>query len=798
MYTLFMERDSKRWWDFWSAALVLSLLWVASRRLELTEWTEHLGVAMNLALLGAFLGFALGYSRFSRWGAFIYGLAMTVFAVPWQLGLVLGERVEWRERIFSLGGRLGTSLYQFANNIPLKDSLLFLASMGLVFWLFGLLAGYRLTRRGAPYAPLLFAGLALLLIEYYQPDNRRALFSAVFALLLLMLLARIHYLNSRNEWLKTRIIHEPELGFDVGRGALIGALLLVMVAWTLPDVIEAFRPGSQKNQVMVDYLKGLSDSFGNITAPLKGTSRNVVYEYGDSMGLDTGSKLSDEPLFRVRVTPDEHAGDNYYWAVRSYDRYENGSWETSDSNYDELTASATLVKYPEWKARRELLFTFELQVEPGRKAFFVDMPVSFSRPSIGEFLPVPQGGREVVSIQPKPSLNPGDQYRVRSLVSVPTIRQMRSDSGQYPEWVAERYLALPVDFPPSVRALAEQITAGLPGAYDKALAITRYLRETIEYQEVIDSPPEGRDPVEWFLLDYQKGFCKYYASAEVLMLRSLGIPARLVVGYAAGEFNEDDLFYQVRQKDSHAWPEVYFADLGWVEFEPTVAQPERYWPSGEPSAAANRGEAGGEDPFAGDFSEQRYRRNERTLRDDELPEPLPQKTSIPLPTPAPAPPVRGGWWVLMGVTAVIVAAYVGYEARRRKNPRLRPVSVVLDQALSRRGLRVPGWLRAISQRAALTTMERLFLSVDRMLSLAGGRTKPNQTPAERVRLLVKRVPDAGLDAKILLDEYERAEYSPHPPDVNKARQAGRRMQWIVIQWRLARLLARPDELDSAV
>jgi transglutaminase-like putative cysteine protease len=86
--------------------------------------------------------------------------------------------------------------------------------------------------------------------------------------------------------------------------------------------------------------------------------------------------------------------------------------------------------------------------------------------------------------------------------------------------------------------------------------------------------------MEWFLFDEQTGFCNYYATAQVLMLRSLGIPARFVVGYAQGEYDPQTKTYTVRKKDSHAWPEVYFIDYGWMPFEPTVDQPALIRPLG--------------------------------------------------------------------------------------------------------------------------------------------------------------------------------------------------------------------------
>ena len=103
--------------------------------------------------------------------------------------------------------------------------------------------------------------------------------------------------------------------------------------------------------------------------------------------------------------------------------------------------------------------------------------------------------------------------------------------------------------------------------YDVAEAVTRYLRASIRYRETVPPVPPGQEPVDWFLFDLREGFCTYYATAEVVLLRSLGIPARLTIGYVTGERLGAGT-YQVRRRDSHAWPEVYFPQVVLLEIDP--------------------------------------------------------------------------------------------------------------------------------------------------------------------------------------------------------------------------------------
>ena len=85
-------------------------------------------------------------------------------------------------------------------------------------------------------------------------------------------------------------------------------------------------------------------------------------------------------------------------------------------------------------------------------------------------------------------------------------------------------------------------------------------------------PAPGQDVVDYFLFEASSGFCTYYASAMVVLLRVEGIPARLVTGYASGVFNDEQGYFEVTGDMAHAWVEVYFAEYGWIPFEPTPSQ----------------------------------------------------------------------------------------------------------------------------------------------------------------------------------------------------------------------------------
>ncbi|HJQ13994.1 MAG TPA: transglutaminase-like domain-containing protein, partial [Anaerolineales bacterium] len=133
--------------------------------------------------------------------------------------------------------------------------------------------------------------------------------------------------------------------------------------------------------------------------------------------------------------------------------------------------------------------------------------------------------------------------------------------------------SLPGSLPERVRQLAGEITKEKSTAYDKAKAIEAYLR-AYPYDLEVPVPPEDQDVADYFLFDLKKGYCDYYATAMVVLARASGLPARFVSGYASGSYDAANAEYIVRQMHAHSWAEIYFPEIGWVEFEPTASQPE--------------------------------------------------------------------------------------------------------------------------------------------------------------------------------------------------------------------------------
>ena len=162
------------------------------------------------------------------------------------------------------------------------------------------------------------------------------------------------------------------------------------------------------------------------------------------------------------------------------------------------------------------------------------------------------------------------RYQVLSDIAVPTTKSLQAEQAPIPDDIARPYLQLPPT-DPRVYELARQITAPYAANFDKAVAVVNYLQANYGY--TLDLPEAmPPDPIAYFLWESRAGHCEFFASAMAVMLRTLGIPARLVNGFLQGQFNDLSGQFTVRASDAHTWVEVYFPTYGWISFDPTPAE----------------------------------------------------------------------------------------------------------------------------------------------------------------------------------------------------------------------------------
>lgn len=785
-----MTDTQKRWLDFPAIFTLSAALLLVAARLSATQWTADLSRVITITFIGLIFGAALGYSRFTPGRVTLFALVYTVFFLGWQLGSTIGSGdVLWRERIFSLGGRFGLALGQFLRNQPVNDPLLFLGIMGLLFWIIAITGGYQLVRYGKPWQSLVIAAITLVIVDLYSPSAPRSNFySGAFLVLSLLLLAQVNYMRSRERWQADGVAVESDTEFSLGRGALIVGLVLVLLAWNIPTAVLAMNPGTIEQRNLSETFRQLRQRFENATASLSGPLKMEQDFFGDELGLGTGSPLSDDIVFTVESSVgNPPPGTVYYWRGRTYDFYDQQKgWLSTIEETSELAANSDPLPYPEWGERIRTRFSFHTQKNLGI-LYAPSVPLIASRDSQAITNPAGADQLDLIALIPKEPVRGGETYEVTSWISNPSINSMRAAGANYPDWVMNKYLQLPSDFSPRIRALAEEITAGLDNPYDQATAITGWLRQNIEYQASIEAPPANADPLEYFLFDYKKGFCNYYASAEVTMLRAIGIPARMAVGYAPGVFNTENENFEVRRKQFHAWPEVYFEGIGWVEFEPTVSQVN--------IARLTGMEAGSASTDTEDLPDKR--RGPGPLEDDGRDNEIEDLELLP-----DAPPVpiwaRIPWPLMILAFAALTVSifFVWYAFKRRANA-IEPLPVLLESGMRTRGWHTPRWIQRWAHLARLDAMERAFLTVEWVMALLRKPLAPAATPSEAVAALSRALPAAAAPADALLTEYQRALYSPYPADLDKARQASSQVWREWLRYSFSRLMgnAPTDDYD---
>jgi protein-glutamine gamma-glutamyltransferase len=161
-----------------------------------------------------------------------------------------------------------------------------------------------------------------------------------------------------------------------------------------------------------------------------------------------------------------------------------------------------------------------------------------------------------------------NRYEADSDISKPTGAELRMAGRNYPPQVSGRYLRVPQLLDPRIPKLAAQISGSAKTNFDRAAALESYLKTHFGYTLQLDRNPV-EDPLASFLFVRKQGHCEYFASSMAVMLRTIGIPSRVVNGFRSDEFNDLTGNYVVRAKDAHSWVEAYFPGYGWQSFDPT-------------------------------------------------------------------------------------------------------------------------------------------------------------------------------------------------------------------------------------
>ncbi|MBO2452339.1 transglutaminase domain-containing protein [Actinomadura barringtoniae] len=459
-----------------------------------------------------------------------------------------------------LGDLMGSgwdSANQYAAPVPLAPGILLLSSagIGLVAVIVDLLA-VRL-RRAAP------AGLPLLAM-YSVPaavreDSVSWLAFGVGALGYLALLmtdareqvggwGRVVFTRRWSEEAEARP-ERPDASGMAASGRRIG-IAAVVTAVLLPTLIPGIHP------------RGMFGMGGDGSG---GEGSQTVTTPDPLVSLKRELTETNDQVVLTYQTSDPHPD---YLRMYALDKFDGDNWTYSplQSSPDDSIKGRDLPPAPGLGATSTNTVTTKIKVKREfKKLTFLPAPYAPTRVSIKGDWRVHGPSLMVYSLHDSAT---GRTYTVQSTKAVPNQDQLAT-GGSYPSDVMATYVDLPKNISPKVEDLATSVTRGAPNAYEKAVRLQRWFTSTggYTYDTNVQAPRHVND-LEDFVLTSRRGYCEQFAASMAVMARMLKIPARVAMGFTAGtQVGPRD--WQVRNRDMHAWPELYFEGVGWVRFEPT-------------------------------------------------------------------------------------------------------------------------------------------------------------------------------------------------------------------------------------
>ncbi|HEY3924143.1 MAG TPA: DUF3488 and transglutaminase-like domain-containing protein [Acidothermaceae bacterium] len=384
---------------------------------------------------------------------------------------------------------------------------------------------------------------AMLADAGYFAHNARLAFAVVPAVV--MLLAAAVLLQRGSVLARTRA------AIGLPRAAVVRTILMPVTAAIVIAVLaflampNSLRLGTTTHTGHVAHAAAVSE-----------TATPGLNPGATSMDLRVRAELSDQPVFAVA------ASSPSYWQGAVFDTFDGSSWTTTGAVGNDAqpssSAQAVTSTLPIRTDTVRVLSPGGLDVvlAPGT-------PTAYSGP-----------GEMVAGADGAALLSGGDTttpwtYQVSSASPASSAAALSAATGSDPS--DPKWTAVEPGLPTRVRTLAAQLTSSAPTRYDAVTAVDDYLQTHETYDLTSPVPAPRQDAIDDFLFISHRGFCEQFASAAVIMLRSTGIPARLVTGYSQGDLTSEPGARVMRGTDAHAWIQVWYPGVGWVNSDPTTA-----------------------------------------------------------------------------------------------------------------------------------------------------------------------------------------------------------------------------------
>ncbi len=617
--------------DGWIAAGLLALnMVIVVWSVEVADWapTPPLVLVILLAVLTALV---LARVRFWAGALIPIGLLIGAGVIIWQMTAAPPEELRIATT-FEFFSRLGAWMLAARNEGISVDPLPFAVGLMISSWLSGFFAGWVFFRYRNFWGVFALGSLGLLSNLTFLPENA-SVYLGIYLFTGLLLVGWVQSVRSRQRWDEQGRVYDGHLGILTASDTTAVAFVALLIAFLIPVGGQWGPANSVYNftrSPLVHWEEDFNRLFAGLPArrplpyriwgdtmafqgtinptdtpvlqvnsavPLYWKARSYP-TYTHEGWLSEGTVLK-EPGWQPEYSapnPEQERFNVTFEVIPKYDsRSLFAGGQTIGANRDvrvETFDSPRYVIDPHLGSATDDLPKPLRQAVDGVRAAVANDPFapdesilsalpndfaletverndngSVAKAVIGEIVP---SEPDVLAVRASGgNAGSGDPYQLTASVSSAEPEDLRLISQEYPTWAWVRYTQLPQDMPARVEQLARDITADAETPYDKAIAVETWLKSNLEYNLAIEPPPFGSDGVDHFLFESREGYSEYFGSAMTVLMRSIGIPARMTTGYTTGTLVDGGNLYLVSDRHSHGWAEVYFPGYGWIPFEPT-------------------------------------------------------------------------------------------------------------------------------------------------------------------------------------------------------------------------------------
>ncbi|MCA9927710.1 MAG: transglutaminase domain-containing protein [Anaerolineales bacterium] len=548
-----------------------------------TRWVPEDGVIIPATILGLLLATILAKRPLRTTVAWIYLTLYGFVIVTIDLArlfptstLISSNNLSvtqfWRQNAALFFDRTASWFEAVFSGGSSRETIVFAFGLGITAWFLGAYAGWSTFRQHKPLQGLTLMGVAITLNGYY--GNAEIYWSAAFMGLAAIITAVLHFVHLEQEWDANQVDFSDQVRLDLIIYASVITVFLLSIATTLPAI--NFRELARKfqSQPFIQQTEdALDKAFAGVRQPQRGVSPGGVGGRGTmprSYLLGDAPELSERIMMTAVVDIIEDDGTTHtapadllqgsHWRGLSYDVYTGRGWALSEERQESVSANQQ-IPIPPINRALQLSQTVNWEVDNRVIRYSLGLPLQVDQNVTVNW----RGLDDLSRVQGEGPT----QYKVHTQLTSATPDELRTASLQnVPPAILARYTALPPSIPQRVHDLAQEIGGAHKTPYDQARALETFLRQ-YPYSLDVPLPPGNTDPVDFFLFELQSGYCDYYASAMVVLARSLGLPARIAVGYLSQPPDAAGI-QTIYQINAHSWAEIYFAGYGWVEFEPTA------------------------------------------------------------------------------------------------------------------------------------------------------------------------------------------------------------------------------------